>query len=64
MEASSPQSKDQFTTVLTPPLTVRSQKRCLIFWYHMWGRNVGNLNVLAEYRTPTSSSKCAQLLLF
>ena len=53
MEASSPQRSGQTTAIYTPPLSASSSKMCLVFFYHMSGRYMGDLDVFVDYSAPS-----------
>ena len=54
IEASAPRSKGHKAWLRSPVFTP-SSGRCLQFWYHMYGFNVGKLNVL-KYSNGSRSS--------
>lgn len=47
IEASSPRSKGN-KALLESPLMKPTSGKCLRFWYHMLGTNIGRLNVLLK----------------
>ena len=46
IEASQPRKRGDIARLWTPSLTP-ANGRCISFWYHMYGRNMGTLNVYA-----------------
>lgn len=45
IEASAPSRPGQLARLFTPVYTAVSQDQCLQFYYHMYGRQIGTLNV-------------------
>ncbi|XP_020369049.2 MAM and LDL-receptor class A domain-containing protein 1-like [Rhincodon typus] len=54
LEGSFPQQSGEQATLISPPL--RGQK-CLTFWYNMFGKHMGSLNVFLKYEQSTSWHK-------
>lgn len=50
IETSSPHLPGDTAVLLTPMFAGTTQPRCLTFWYHMLGSDIGSLNV--KVRTP------------
>ena len=46
VEASSRKLNDK-TRLISPPLTMKGDT-CVLFWYHMYGRTVGRLNLYTK----------------
>ncbi len=54
IEASSPRlAGDKARLVSEQFNNIVSSKRCLTFWYHMYGADIGSLNVI--YKVPTGA---------
>ncbi|XP_078487816.1 MAM and LDL-receptor class A domain-containing protein 1-like [Ciona intestinalis] len=52
VEGSRPRRRNHEAIISTPSLGVSKAKRCVTFWYHMWGSGMGTLDVTAEFATP------------
>ena len=64
MEASAPRYSGQITTIITPDLSANSTKMCLIFYYHMLGKYMGNLDVFVDFFAPSRSvARCIFVLM-
>lgn len=46
VEASNRKLNDK-TRIISPPLTMKGDT-CVLFWYHMYGKTVGKLNLYAK----------------
>ena len=55
IESSSPRSRGEKARLVSEQFnSIASTTRCLTFWYHMYGANIGKLNII--YKTPTGAN--------
>jgi len=52
IEGSNPRRPGDVAIITTPELSVTTPKRCLLFWYNMYGRGIGTLQIFAEFTPP------------
>jgi len=48
-EASTPRRYGQKASISTPKMAVGAPKRCVTFWYHMFGEGMGTIQVYAAF---------------
>ncbi|XP_013397767.1 MAM and LDL-receptor class A domain-containing protein 1-like [Lingula anatina] len=54
VEASSPRRNGDKAQLVSPVYSTTTQYQCLQFWYHMFGRNIGTLNVYLKVGAVTA----------
>ncbi|XP_013393211.1 MAM and LDL-receptor class A domain-containing protein 1 [Lingula anatina] len=54
VEASSPRKNGDKAQLVSPVYSTTTQYQCLQFWYHMFGRNIGTLNVYLKVGAVTA----------
>lgn len=52
IEASAPRKTGDNAVLLSPSFAGSTQPRCLNFWYHMYGADIGAINVYVSYIIP------------
>ena len=55
IETSSPRKQGDKARLVGPQFAQSSTKRCIQFWYHMYGRTTGSLRVLAKWGAGNKS---------
>jgi hypothetical protein len=55
VETSSPRRQGDKARLVGPKFNPSSTKRCIQFWYHMFGRSTGSLSVLAKWGAGNKS---------
>ena len=50
IEASAPRKTGDNAILLSPTFAGSAKPRCLNFWYHMYGKAIGTLNVYVSAR--------------
>jgi hypothetical protein len=55
IETSLPRKKGEKGRLVGPKFTPSSTKRCLQFWYHMYGWSTGSLRVFAKWGAGNKS---------
>ena len=53
IEGSRSQPSGKSAVLSTQPLSAKSQKMCVLFYYHMRGNAMGSLNVFVDYFSPS-----------
>ena len=48
IEASSPRRQGDLARISTPQYQATTGSMCLQFWYHMWGQNMGSLQIFVQ----------------
>lgn len=56
IETSFPQQENDQARLISPEYTITSGGSCLQFFYHMWGRSTGTLNVFLKEGTTIQGS--------
>jgi len=54
MESSNPNTNGDNTKLVSPTISGNNIPRCLSFWYHMYGPDVGALNLYILVSTPSN----------
>lgn len=62
IEASSPRKIGEKARLVSPKFTPSSTTRCLQFWYHMYGANIGSLRVLSKWGTGSKLEEVKWIL--
>ena len=55
IETSSPRIQGEKARLVGPKFTSSASKRCLQFWYHMYGQSIGSLTVYVKWGAGNKS---------
>ena len=56
IETSLPRRKGQKARLISPSYKSLPSGRCFQFWYHMYGKDIGTLNVYTKTKTSSSTN--------